>query len=123
MSWQRLLAQWKKSENHDPIIALTDVAQMKFVIWAFAHVEVEWRPPPEDVPDVDDIRIWREAWKYVDYDIYEVSVVANVPLRTVEGLMQRAIAVRLVYPDGTLNKYAAQYMRRYIAKHVKEVLQ
>lgn len=121
MTWNELLKKWKTDETSESVIALTDIAQMKIVLWAFSMIEVEWLPPSVVPEGLSDNKLWNIAWDYVKFNEMELATIANVRAQAAREYMDRLKLVRLAYPDGTINGQARIYIRAYMARKIKEV--
>jgi len=58
-------------------------------------------------------------WSRINYDSNGFGLVAGVKAQDTTILLQRLIGLRLIYPDGTINKFASQYLQSLIMSKLK----
>lgn len=86
------------------------------VVWTL-HT-VEFHPPKGKPPEVENQR-WKWLWQNVKYDKDAISEYLKLDRMKISRLIDTAIAFRLIYPDGTANTLAIQYVRGDIARSLQ----
>jgi hypothetical protein len=61
---------------------------------------------------------WKRLWANVEYSREDLSIALRIDEMKVCRLVDRAIAFRLIYPDGTANELAIKYIRAEISKNL-----
>lgn len=61
---------------------------------------------------------WEWLWKNIKYDYKEFARIANVKEFEAINLIQRLKALRLIYPDASINRYARAYLRGVVVKNL-----
>ena len=62
---------------------------------------------------------WNWLWDQVQYDQTKFGVVAGVSVHQVSDQLKRLIGYRLIYPDGTINDLAGQYLQNQVLKQLQ----
>lgn len=68
----------------------------------------------EDCPFSDDVQRWDWLWSKVKFDLSQFAVVSGVKIHDAGSLFTRLKSLRLIYPDGTINVLAKQYLQSQI---------
>jgi len=61
---------------------------------------------------------WNWMWSKVKFDIGGFATVAGVNPQNAGKLFERLRGLRLIYPDGTINDYAAKYLQAIIMSKI-----
>jgi hypothetical protein len=99
-------------ERIHPLI--TDEALRNLVV-AWETAPVTFTDPTKAAP-VDENSQWQWLWECAEYDRDYLAYCAKTQATKLGRLLDRAKAFRLIYPDGTSNKAAIQFVRNEIAK-------
>jgi hypothetical protein len=108
------LDEFKNEESPEQIMCLRDNPALQRVVAAWPYVRRKAAPKPR--PSTDDP--WEAEWRAIDVDLAELRTKAAVYEQDVEALFETARGMRLIYPDGTVNQYARQYIRALIIKEL-----
>lgn len=73
-----------------------------------------------DCPHSDEVGRWEWMWEQVDFDMSRFGAVAGVKAQDTANLFQRLKGLRLIYPDGTINILAKQYLQAIILSKIKQ---
>lgn len=87
------------------------------VIWPMLPVQFEM---PKGSPPEEENQKWLWLWTGVKYDLDQLSESLKLDKVKLSRLVDRAAAFRLIYPDGTANKLATQFVRGEIAKSLQK---
>jgi hypothetical protein len=112
-SFGEVLAEFKKNEEPENIIPLVDDSVLRNALVAWKSVTIK-NKPAEDCKFKDDTSRWNWLWSRVEYDPAKFGVVAGCKAQEAANLLERLIGLRLIYPDGTVNNYAKQYIQSII---------
>ena len=110
-------AEQDVSEGMLPFI---DDKELRHGLVAWQSMIVEY-DPDKLCPHADAKHQWQWLWENVRFDMSEFAVVANVRDYDAKALFERLKALRLIYPDGTLNSIARGYMRRFVQSKIPEL--
>lgn len=116
-----LLESYKKQEvergeNVHPLVR-DPILRNLIVIWPLLPVQFEM--PKGDTPE-DENQRWLWLWQGVKYDVAQLSEGLKLDKVKLARVVERASMFRLLYPDGTANKLATQYVRSEIAKSLQK---
>jgi hypothetical protein len=99
-------------ERIHPLI--TDEALRNLVV-AWETAPVTFTNPASECPE-DENSQWQWLWDQVKYDRDYLADCVKIQPGKLGRLFDRARAFRLIYPDGSSNKNAIQFVRNEIAK-------
>jgi len=85
------------------------------VAWSLTPVEFT---EPEKAPPTEEALRWEWLWGGTRFKREDLAAVLQIEVIRLDPLLQRAIAFRLIYPDGTANSYAIKFIRTEVAKGV-----
>lgn len=117
MLWSDWLKQHKRRANNDCLLTLSRNHN-------FQNLCIGWRnttvtlPLEQTIPDEGDV--YKQAWALAQYDLAELSEKSSIHITEgLRGLVQKAAALGIIYPDGTINEAAGKLLSAIIAKEVK----
>ena len=115
-----ILADFKKmamgeAENIFPI--MDDEILINGLI-AWKSVKVTFKPL-SDCPYTDEVGKWEWLWDNVEFDMSRFGAVAGVKVQDAGNLFTRLKGLRLIYPDGTINILAKQYLQAQIMGKIR----
>lgn len=116
MLWSEWLEQHKRSSGSDCVLKLSRMT----ILQDFA---VGWRnstiiyPADQEVPNADDLK--SALWEICQFDWMEISHKSALTISECKLLYRNAVAMDLIYPDGTLNEAANKLLSGIIAKNIK----
>ena len=112
-SFGEILESFRDTEEPEHIVPLIEDATLRNGLVAWKSVVITFLAQ-EACPFKDDTSRWNWLWSRVKYDPAGFGIVAGVKPQDAERLLQRLIGLRLIYPDGTCNKYASSYLQSII---------
>jgi hypothetical protein len=118
MTFGEVLAGFKQMENDciDNLAPLTGNEMLRDALVAWKSVEIEYLPTASESCEYKEEKArWNWLWYRVKCDVAGFGVVAGVRPQEAAAVFQRLRGLRLIYPDGTVNRMAAQYMKTIIA--------
>ena len=95
---------------------LTDPVLRNLVV-AWSLTTVEFVPPTTGPPTEENAR-WDWLWQGSRFDQEALAGALQIEQLRLTPLLQRAVAFRLIYPDGTANQHAIKFIRTEIGKSV-----
>lgn len=113
MNFGSILQEFKDAEEPENIVPLIENSDLRNGIVAWKSTVIKYAEL-EPCKMKDEASKWNWLWSRVSYDPKHFGVVAGVKAAQAETLLQRLIGLRLIYPDGTINKYASQYLQSII---------
>jgi len=117
-SFGEILQSFKDSEEPENIVPLFDDSALRNGIIAWKSVVIKYLSQ-EECPYEDEASRWNWMWSRINYDSNGFGLVAGVKAQDTTILLQRLIGLRLIYPDGTINKFASQYLQSLIMSKLK----
>jgi hypothetical protein len=109
-------AEKDRAEIVHPLVR-DPVLRNLIVIWPM--IPVTCSAPRTPVPEAENEQ-WFWLWENVKYDHARLADFLKVDRAKLSRLIDRAIAFRLIYPDGTANSMAVQFVKQDIAKSLSK---
>jgi hypothetical protein len=113
MSFGEILQKFKGDEHPENIVPLIEDSTLRNGVVAWKSVAIK-NKPLEECSFKDDASQWNWLWSRVEYDHKNFGIVAGVKAQDASSLLIRLIGLRLIYPDGSVNIYAKQYLQSII---------
>lgn len=121
MTWGEWLDKYKASVSHDCVLVLSRFALMQQLCVGWRNAEVKF-PYDDLIPeDCEDYK--SEAWELSDYNPVDVADKGGFSVGSIKLLMRQAVAIDMVFPDGSLNDAATKVLSAIIAKQIRAVAQ
>jgi len=115
MMLSELIAQFKKTESAENIVPLVESEELRNGVVAWKSVVVRFEEESEELRDgASSAEQWEWMWSHVSFDMPAFSVVAGVQQQHASRLFGRLKGLRLIYPDGEINTFAAKYLQAII---------
>jgi hypothetical protein len=116
-----ILADFKKmamgeAENIFPI--MEDETLVNGLI-AWKSVKINYKTLL-DCPHKDEAGQWEWLWEQVEFNSSQFGAVAGVKMQDTGNLLTRLKGLRLIYPDGTINVLAKQYLQAQIMGKIRQ---
>jgi hypothetical protein len=117
-----ILAEFKKmalgeAENIFPLIE-DEMLTNGLIAWKSVKVIFK---KLSDCPYTDDVGKWDWLWDNVDFDMSRFAVVSGSKAQDASSLFLRLKGLRLIYPDGTINLIAKQYLQSQIMGKIRGI--
>lgn len=119
MKFNEILDTFRKDEAEEVVIALTDDVQLRNGFLAWGSVPVHQKDPGVEFTGTDLQEQWEWLWEQVTFDANNFAMIAGVKSHEVFALLTRLKGLKLIYPDGTRNTNAEEYIRAVIDQKVK----
>lgn len=102
-----LLSSLVNQDQSEFGLPLLEDMNLVSVVHAWPKIHVVWNPPPSiEVVPLTDYELWETLWDFCSWDEEELAIAAGVTVETALRCFQRALIVRLIYPDGTISNSA-----------------
>jgi len=114
-SFGDVLAEFKAREEEcvENVAPLLEDASLRNALVAWKSVAIEHKSNG-GCPHKDETSRWNWLWQQIEYDQSTFGTVSGAKPAEVVNLITRLIGLRLVYPDGTINQMARQYLQAMI---------
>lgn len=113
MKFGEVLANFKKMEAAESIVPLVDDDTLRNALVAWKSVVIEYTDAG-DCPEKIEAAQWNWMWTKVKFDMNAFGVVAGLRPQDVQNIFCRLAGLRLIYPDGTINVFAAKFLQAQI---------
>jgi len=120
-SFGEILNDFKANEEADNIIAIIDNSELQNGMIAWKSVQIKYKSA-SDCQEKDSVAQWNWMWRQIEYDANNFGVVAGVKAQDIGNLLSRLIGLRLIYPDGTVNNLASQFLQGIIFSKIGKVV-
>jgi hypothetical protein len=120
-SFGEVLAHFKKTEDAENLVTLIEDEELRNAIVAWKSVAIQYVTPVRNCPFDDESRQWSWLWEQVNFDRSCFGVVAGIRAQDVGMILTRLTGLRLIYPDGTINTLARQYLTSIIMSKLRQI--
>jgi len=120
-SFGEVLAEFKAKSLQEPenIAPLVDDQTLMNGLVAWKSVRVTYRKPTICI-DQDETGKWEWLWTQIEFDASAFAAVSGVRQQDVMSLVTRLKGLRLVFPDGTINTLAKNYLQSIILSKINK---
>lgn len=112
ITFDDILDDFKAHEDPENVVVLIDDGDLRAGVIAWKSVCVEINR--EGTCALEGAARWNWLWTQIRYDQGAFGTVSGVKPQEVGNLMLRLMGLRLIYPDGTINFFAKQYLNSII---------
>jgi hypothetical protein len=113
MTFGEVLSHFKKTETPESIVPLVENDALRNAVVAWRSVVISYSDN-EECTEVKEAEQWKWMWTKVRFDQHEFGIVAGAKPQDVSNLICRLTGFRLIYPDGTINTFAAKFLQAII---------
>jgi hypothetical protein len=119
-SFGEVLKEFKGNEEAENLVAMISDPELQSGMIAWKSVVIRFKGA-SDCEDKDPASKWNWMWDQIDYNESQFGVVAGIKVSYEVGkLIERLKGFRLIYPDGTVNNLAKQYLQTIILQKLKQ---
>lgn len=112
MTFGEVLKYFKDEENLESIAALVDEPAARKAVAAWKGMTIKFKEGIGECPDeLSDVEKWRWMWDQVECSEEEFGMISGVRIAEAGPLMSRLKALRLIFPDNTISRRAAEYLQ------------
>ena len=114
LSFGEVLSEFKSNQPVDTIAPLTEDSELRNALVAWKSVEICYTDS-EPCPDsMSDVQKWNWMWSKVQFDMSMFATVSGCKKHEASDLFQRLKGLRLIYPDGSVNSNAEQFIQALV---------
>jgi|1_EtaG_2_1085319.scaffolds.fasta_scaffold91273_2 hypothetical protein len=111
----------QEEENVDALVPLIEEASLRHGLVAWKGTAIRFKEGIDECDETkSDREKWDWLWSWVEVDEQQFAVLAGVKIQETKNLITRLQGLRLVYPDGTVNRLASQYLRSIIMEKLEK---
>lgn len=111
---------FKNISTPEKVVALMNDKKLIAAILAWKSVIIKRKSDEEDNCCLtEDNERWDWLWDMVEWDNQKYLLVSGLKVQDVETSFERLKGLKLIYPDGTVDKFATQYLNSIIMKALK----
>jgi hypothetical protein len=112
-----LLEYFKASEDAEMVMPMLDDNILRNAVVSWQSVEIKPKDATDEpCPYTEGKAQWNWMWTRIQYDQRSFGIVAGIAEHKVNDVLTRLMGLRLIYPDGTINSFAKNYLRSMVAK-------
>lgn len=120
-SFGEVLSFFKKTEKFESLSPLLHDVKLQDAVIAWQAIRVKIENPGE-CEYKDERDQWDWLWKHVKYDQKHFGIVAGLKDQEIYAVLTRLRGLKLIYPDGTINVLAKQYIQAEIRGEIDKRL-
>jgi hypothetical protein len=117
-SFGEVLAEFKRLETPESVFPLLEDKALCDALMAWRSVKVTYKTASDCGETVEQAK-WDWLWNQVEYEQKDFSVVAGCKAQEAPGMLTRLRGLRLIYPDGSINNFARQYLGSLIIQKIQ----
>lgn len=110
MSWERTLAPFKARENKEVAALVLADRNLQKMLAAWPMATLTCLDDPDGFVGLG----WDAIWANVQVNETGLATLTGLQAMGVKKTLARALALRLVYPDGTIHEMALMVIRKQI---------
>ncbi|HNT35928.1 MAG TPA: hypothetical protein PKH07_13135, partial [bacterium] len=95
------------------VLLVTNNYQLMRMVVSWPNLPRRHQPQGEGHGPSDD-DTWRWLWDNVSYDIKQWGLMSGIPENFTSEFREVLVGNRLIYPDGTVNKFIERYLREQV---------
>lgn len=121
MTFGETLGYFKKSEHPEAIVPLMEDVLLRQALVAWPSVRITFVENIGDCSEQqDEVSKWEWLWSKVEFDSITFGIVAGLKGQDIKPILTRMKGLRLIYPDGSINQMAQQYLRSMVAAQLNK---
>lgn len=98
-----------EAESMEKIIFLQDISLCQGII-AWKNLEIEFINEETEYNELTE-ESWKRLWDFCNFDMDNFAVFIGKKYSDAEDILKRLAFLKLIYPDGNVDKYALSYSR------------
>lgn len=112
------LAALKAEESADQAAVLVDAPELHRIISAWPRFPIGRKQHGEPNAQDSAPAKWALAWSLCTVDMDALGDATGLGKQRAERAFRQCVGAGLIYPDGTANRYARQYLSALVAKAI-----
>jgi hypothetical protein len=117
-TWEEVLNEFKGAEEAEMIVPLIEDERLRNAVVAWKSVTIK-KTGKDDCEFSEEVARWNWLWTKVEYDRETFGTVAGLKPQDVNPVMTRLIGLRMIYPDGSINNFAKQFLQAIIMQRLQ----
>jgi hypothetical protein len=117
-SFGEILNTFKKDDEPENIVAIINDDKLQNGMIAWKSVYIKYKAAT-DCTDKDPVAQWNWMWDQVEFDANKFGVVAGIKVQDIGAVLSRLKGLHLIYPDGSINRLAKQYLQSIIMSKIR----
>ena len=114
------LESFKNNEKAEAVLLVAQSGQLVRLLLAWERTPIRRRRRQSEISGKgSDQSRWQWLWENVSYSVEDLAALSGLSADQVEKHMAVLRGNRLVHPDGTINRYAAQYLKTKVLAQFK----
>lgn len=115
-----VLKEFKDAEEAENLVAILDDKDLQLGMMAWKNTKITYHTS-QNCQSKDPIDRWEWLWSRIEFNEGDVGRVAGIKGQNASHLIYRLKGLRLIYPDGTISRFASQYLNALIMAKLKQV--
>lgn len=123
VSYGELLRFFKEKKSPEKVVALMNDKDLVNALLAWRSVIVTFKDQNlmcDTSVYKEENQQWEWLWANVSFDMQKFGIVADLRVQSVSNYFERLKGLRLIFPDGSTDIYANQYLGSLIMKTLKK---
>jgi len=110
---------FKNTSTPEKVVALMGNKELIAAILAWKSVVIKRKDNDDKCVFSGDNERWNWLWEMIDWDRQKYMLVSGLRVQDVGTEFERLKGLKLIYPDGTIDKFATQYLNSIIMRALK----
>lgn len=116
-SFGEILSEFKRNEVPEATYPLLEDRGLCNALVSWKSVPIEYKSPGE-CEETTDQKKWEWLWRKTKTDQNAFAVISGLKPQDAGRMLARLIGLRLIYPDGTINSFAKQFLSSEIVRRI-----
>lgn len=118
ISYGEAINHFKKTSTPDKVVPLLKDKSLIDALLAWKSVIISYKQSGLSYQEPDSNRLWQLLWENVSFDMDNYGTIAGLKVQDVRYFFERLKGLKLIYPDGTIDLFAGQYINSIIMKEL-----
>lgn len=119
ISYGDAVNRFKKSSSPSKVVPLLSEKNLVNALLAWQSVVVSYKQSGIMYDESgNENRLWESLWENASFDIQKFGIVAGLKTQDSQYFFQRLKGLKLIYPDGSIDLFASQYLNAIIIKEL-----
>lgn len=113
------LEYFKKISKPEKVVPLIGDRKLVRAVLAWKAVIINYKTDDDYCESKDDNRRWEWLWSRIEFDKSKFQAVSGLKVQEAEQFFEQIRGLKLIYPDGSIDLYATQYLNSIIMDTLK----
>jgi len=114
MNYGEAIAYFKSVKQIDKVIALFGNQPLIEALLAWKSIQIRFKESGLTYEGLSDTELWDKLWENVEFSKERWAVIAGIKPQLANNIFERLRGYRLIFPDGTIDVIANQYVNSII---------